>query len=54
MVTAICRLGHHASDCPARRGLVKGLRVLRVAPTALRAADALDETRGRARSLAIT
>ena len=36
-------LGHHAPDCPARLGLVKGLRVLHVAPTALRAAHALDE-----------
>ena len=42
--------GHHAPDCPARLGLVKGLRVVRLAPTALRAADALDETLGRARS----
>jgi hypothetical protein len=50
----ICRSGHHVPDCPARRGLVKGLRVLRLAPTALRAADALDEARGRARSLATT
>jgi hypothetical protein len=50
----IYHLGHHVPDCPARRGLVKGLRVLRVAPTALRAADALDETLGRARSLATT
>jgi hypothetical protein len=42
--------GHHARDCPTRLGLVKGVRVPRVAPTALRAARALDETLGRARS----
>lgn len=46
--------GHHVPDYPARLGLVKGLRVPRVAPTALRAADALDEPLDRARSLAIT
>jgi hypothetical protein len=47
-------LANHVSDCPARLGLVKGLRVHRLAPTALRAADALDESLRRARSLAIT
>jgi hypothetical protein len=46
------RPGHHTRDCPARRGLVKGLRVQHLASTALRAALALDEALGRARSLA--
>jgi hypothetical protein len=46
--------GHHARDCPARLGLVKGLRLHYLAPTALRAAYALDEALGRARSWALT
>src|SRR5262249_3300602 len=41
-------LGHHASHSRARVGLVKGLRDLRAAPTALRAAHALDEALRRA------
>src|SRR5262245_34387507 len=41
--------GHHVLDFRARLGLVKGLRDLRVAPTALRAADALDEPSGEHR-----
>jgi hypothetical protein len=45
---------HHVPNCRARLGLVKGLRVDRVASTARCAADALDEALRRAPSLATT